>query len=147
MNSNIIELPKISLEEALGQLKPYQKDTMLELISNFGEEGAAEQWISAKGPSGLEKFGGERNKSKSFWQNIRIEFNLLLCGDEKYTDIRTQINQAISKHSKTIIGIASTAIAASLGVQAALIAPVIAILIYLSAKIGVNAWCATTFTN
>ena len=46
----MIEIENIPLEDWLKPLKPYQRNTIEQLVAKYGEEKAAEEWINARGP-------------------------------------------------------------------------------------------------
>jgi hypothetical protein len=72
------------------------------------------------------------------------EFKKLICGDEAYEEIRAQLG-AESAIAKTIyVSLVSTALGATLGYTATLLAPAVAILLHLIGKMSVNAWCAAS---
>ena len=46
----MIEIDDLSLNEWYACLKPYQKVVIEQLVSKYGEEKAAEEWLTARGP-------------------------------------------------------------------------------------------------
>ena len=129
------------LEEWLSALKPYQSNSIAKLVENLGEEEAAKQWLSANGPSSTVAFGGASNP-EPFFDRFMEEFKKFICGDEAYEEFREQLG-AESPVLKTIyVSVISTAIGATLGYTATLLAPAVAILLHLVGTMGVKAWCS-----
>jgi hypothetical protein len=131
------------LEEWLSTLKPYQIGSISQMVADSGEEDAAKNWLSANGPSSTVGFGGISNP-EPFYERFMEEFRKLICGDEAYAEIRAQLG-AESPVVKTIyVSVISTALGATLGYTATLLAPAVAILLHLIGKMSVNAWCAAS---
>lgn len=129
------------LEEWVSALKPYQSMSLSKMVAELGEEDAAKTWLSANGPSATVVFGGASNP-EPFFDRFMEEFKKFICGDETYSESRAQL-VAESEVAKAIyISVISTALAATLGYTAALLAPAVAIFLHVVGKIGVNAWCA-----
>ncbi|CAI8814216.1 Oxidoreductase [Pseudomonas sp. IT-P74] len=140
--SELVEV-SFSLDETLATLKPYQKNTIEQLIEKYGEEGAAQQWLAASGVSGTEKFGGERLDSRPFWDSLSYEFQLFICGDKKYKSDREKLMEYGKPTAALAVTFISGLIAGTLGIAAAAITPVISILLAIVSKMTANAWCAT----
>ena len=74
----MIEIENIPLEDWLKPLKPYQRNTIEQLVAKYGEEKAAEEWINARGPMQTVTFGGvaeDFNNKKNYWNRLRNEFD------------------------------------------------------------------------
>lgn len=135
-----IEIPDIEIDEWLSELKPYQRKTITELIGNLSPQEAAEKWITATGPQNTIPFGGSKD-TKPFWDRFKEEFDKFLCDEGSYVEERTAIiNEAGITKALLISGI-SAAIGATIGYTATLLAPAVAILLYIVGKMGVNAYC------
>ncbi|GGY88338.1 hypothetical protein [Shewanella fodinae] len=131
------------LDEWIDTLKPYQKSTIRALTNQCSEEETAKKWLSAQGPSSTVGFGGVSNP-EPFFDRFMEEFRKFICGDEAYEDFRKQLG-AESPVVKTIyVSVISTALGATLGYTATLLAPAVAVLLHLVGKMGVNAWCAAS---
>lgn len=129
------------LDDWISALKPYQSNSISQMVTEFGEEEAAKNWLSANGPRSTVGFGGASNP-EPFYDRFMDEFKKFICGDESYDEFRAQLG-AESPVVKTIyISVISTALGATLGYTATLLAPAVAILLHLVGKMGVNAWCA-----
>jgi ABC-type phosphate transport system substrate-binding protein len=132
-----------SLDEWLSTLKPYQSASISQMVAAAGEEEAAKNWLSANGPSSTVGFGGTSNP-EPFYERFIEEFRKLICGDEAYEEIRVQLG-AESAVAKTIyVSLISTALGATLGYTATLLAPAVAIILHLIGKMSINAWCAAS---
>lgn len=129
-----------SFEEWLEPLKSYQKSTILELSDQHGVEGAVKLWISAQGPNSTVGFGGNTNP-EPFYDRFLEEFRKFICGDSSYEEVRQQLGMESTLVKGICISTISTALGATLGFTATLLAPAVAALLYLVGKMGVNAWC------
>ncbi|MFD2599360.1 hypothetical protein ACFSQ3_10375 [Sphingobacterium corticis] len=132
----------ISLEDWLSELKAYQKKSIEQLVDEFGEEEAMGKWLSANGPKDNVPFGGiQTNDSKPFLDKFKTEFKKFVCNHPDYEEEREKLNIE-SPISKAIwISIISAALGATLGFAATLLAPVVAIMLSIIGKMGINAFC------
>ena len=142
MNPEHLILPNISMEDALGAMKPYQRDLMKQLVDAHGEQAATELWLTSNGPGEVEKFGGSPLPPNQFLERFLLEFRLFICGDPKYNSAREEISQLAKDHIKDMITIISTAVAITVGVASALVIPAVSILLHIVTSIGINVWCA-----
>lgn len=140
MSSDVL-LFNFSQDEILNSLKVYQRDISIKLIEDHGLDKAAEIWIDNNNLNDLKKFGGIQEDKKKLYDFILDEFNLFICGDKKYKSDRQKLASASSPTALLFVSSISSIISAYLGLAAALITPVIAILLCSISKIGVNAWC------
>lgn len=82
-----LDVPRLELEEWLGELKTYQRNTLEVFLTDSTPEAAAEKWISSTGSKNIEPFGGTRD-SKPFWERFRKEFHKFICDDSAYVEER-----------------------------------------------------------
>ena len=136
------ELPTGNLDEWLAELKPYQQKTMRELLQSVSEEEAAMRWVSAQGPSNIVAFGGAQD-AKPFWDRFKAEFRRFLCDDEAYVEDKKALSGHATATKTLLISSLSAAIGASIGQAATLLAPAVTVMLFLAAKMGRNAFCAT----
>lgn len=124
-------LPK-SQAESIGQL----------VASGKSEEEIGELWLSRTGSNNTVGFG-VGGPIQSFYANVKKEFTAFVCGDEKYNDERTQAAQIWNNQGKVgLVSMVAAVVASTVGLAAAAVVPVIALLFSLAAKIGLNAFCA-----
>ncbi len=136
------EIDNIKLVEWLNELKPYQKNSISVLIDKFGEEKAAEIWITSNGPSNNVPFGGTPQSSQPFYDRFKLEFQKFICGHPDYEGYRKKLG-AESPVIKTLyISMISSAIGATIGFSATLLAPAVAILLSTVGQMGLNAYCS-----
>ena len=135
-----MEVPNIELSEWTGALKTYQKTSINILVAENDEETAAKLWLSANGVSTTKQFGGG-GSSEPFWDRFVAEFKDFICGHEKYSNERSQLSSQAPVANAMFVGIISGAIGSTLGFAASLLAPAVAILLFLVGKVGVNAYC------
>ncbi|RUT79643.1 hypothetical protein [Ancylomarina longa] len=136
------EIEKIELNEWLSELKAYQRNSIEALIESYGEEEAAEKWITSNGPSNNVPFGGESNRdTKPFFERFKVEFGKFICGHPDYEEYRKKLGAESPIIKSTYIAIISAALGATLGFTATLLAPAVAILLASVGKMGLNAYC------
>lgn len=83
----MIEIDDLSLNEWYACLKPYQKVVIEQLVSKYGEEKAAEEWLTARGPIQTATFGGSQTntaEAQNYWSRLKDEFDKLICGHPDY---------------------------------------------------------------
>lgn len=121
-------------------LPRYQQVRLNSLLSaGITLEEAAEKWLSAN-VENTYPFGAEK-KDNIFVDRIRDEVRLFLCGSEEYESVRSKIESNGNIIHTYFIGVLSAAIAPQLGLAAAFLAPVIALILVSISQIGLNAWC------
>jgi hypothetical protein len=135
------EIENIKLDEWLNELKPYQKNSISILIEKFGIEKAAEIWITSNGASSNVPFGGIPQHTQPFFDRFKTEFQKFICGHPDYENYRKKLG-AESPIIKTLyISMISSAIGATIGFSATLLAPAVAILLSVVGQMGLNAYC------
>ena len=141
----MIPIANDDIDNWLIVLKPYQADSIRLLINEYGDENAAEKWLTANGPSNQVAFGGisDQNQDNTFYTNFKIEFHKFICGDPKYETERNRLGVSLIAPKQLIISIISGALGATFGVTGALLAPAVCVLLFIVGKMGVNAYCAT----
>jgi hypothetical protein len=82
--------------------------------------------------------------SGKLWNTLKREFRALLCqADPKYTDLRKQLNSLASQSTTGLVAAISGALGASIGDAAAVISPMVALLLLAAIRLGKEAFCAT----
>lgn len=140
-----LTIDKISIEDCYAILKPYQQRIIKELVTKYGEEGAAERWINSKGAGNTVTFGGlqqENPQQDDYWSRLKVEFDKFLCGHPDYEVEREKL-----VGTGKAIGLASVAGISSwlgplIGVSPVLLVPSIALLLTTTSKMGINAYCS-----
>lgn len=113
------------------------------LDSGKSEEQVAEMWLSTQGPSSTLGFGSN-GSLQNFYENVKQEFIDFVCGDPRYEEDRVKAFEIWNKHGKTaLVSAVSVIISGVIGLAAAAIIPVVALLFSLLSKIGVNAFCSS----
>ena len=139
---HLTPIPSYELSELLSALKPYQAGAISQLIEKHGEEEVAMLWLSANGPTDTQKFGGASPlDSKPFWNKFNEELRLFICGDKKYKNEREKLLSDSKPASLFLVSGISGLLGSTLGFAPSLLAPPVAMLLYLIGKVGVNAWC------
>lgn len=135
-------IPSYELNELLTALKPYQAGAISQLIEKHGEEETAKLWLSANGPTDTQKFGGAGSlDSKPFWHKFNEELRLFICGDKKYKKERDKLLSEAKPASLVLVSGISGLLGSTLGFAPSLLAPAVAMMLYVIGKVGVNAWC------
>ena len=140
----MIEIENLSLDQWYDCLKPYQVDIIKQLVSNYGEEKAAEIWITARGPIQTATFGGSQNQNENtinYWKRLKNEFDKLICGHPDYEKERSQFTVAGEAIGLSGASALTGLIAPLIGVSTVLLLPAIVLLLHLAAKMGTKAYC------
>lgn len=135
-----VEIPISSLDEWLSELKPFQKDTIKDLLTSSEPEEVAKTWISSSGSENTIHFGGERD-TKPFWDRFEDEFKKFICDETAYIEEKRALAAEGPVTRALLIAAVSSAIGATIGYTATLVAPAVVLLLYCVGKIGVNAYC------
>ena len=120
-----------------------QSESIEQLVaSGKSEEEIGELWLSRTGSNNTLGFG-VGGPIQSFYSNVKKEFAAFVCGDEKYNDERAQAVQIWNNQGKVgLVSMVAALVASTVGLAAAALVPVVALLFSLAAKIGLNAFCA-----
>lgn len=126
----------------LDAIPEVQGNIVRQMLENgSSEEQIAEIWLSNIGASTTSGFGAG-GPIQTFFENVRSEFIDFICGGEKYATERDQAKSVWKEHGKIgLVATVATIIAPHVGLAAAAIIPVVALLMSLAAKVGVNAFC------
>lgn len=128
------------------ELPEYQRDTIEKLLasgSSFDE--IAQAWISASAENTY-RFAAATpvpigNKG-AFLENLRKEIRAYLCGDKRYKRERDELFGEKGIARTYVVSAMAVAIAPHLSVAAAVISPLIALVLASIGKVALNAWCA-----
>lgn len=141
-----ILIEPITIEDCYASLKPYQRLTIEKLVSKYGEEGAAEQWLTARGPCQTSIFGGspqEQTQTMSYWSRLKNEFDKFICGHPDYDKEREKFVTTSKPLGLAGVTGLSTLLGPLIGMSPVLLVPSIALLLTSASKMGVKAYCAT----
>jgi hypothetical protein len=136
-----MELPNATMEEWVSALKPYQANSINELLVSHTPDQAIKLWLSANGPNSTIQFGGASDSPEPFFERFSEEFRKFICGDEAYASFRAQLSSESPITKAIYISVISAALGTTLGFVAALLAPAVAVMLHLVCQMGVNAWC------
>ena len=124
---------------------PDNQSQELKKMLDFGktEEQIAELFLSSPGADSTSGFGAS-GPNQSFFLNVKQEFTEFICGNPKYEEERKQVEAIWKEHGKTVVvSMISAFIAVTVGLTVAALTPVVALLLALVSKVGVNAFCTT----
>ena len=136
----MIEVPESDLEEWIGELKPYQREALDEMMEEMEAEEAAKIWLTSQGPEDIISFGGPRD-SEPFWDKFKSEFQKFLCKEDEYVEFKKEIREKSNVTKQLLISSISAAIGSTIGFAATLLAPAVAVMLNLVGHMGVNAYC------
>lgn len=123
------------------ELPPYQTASIEAMIAaGMTEHQVAELWLSRVGPDNNFAFGAG-SPGANFLASVQTEFRKFLCGDPEYDALRTQANETWNGLRIPVVATIAAGIGATVGVAAAVVMPVVALLLTAAARIGLNAWC------
>nr|WP_278377045.1 hypothetical protein [Brucella anthropi] len=127
----------------IATLPTYQQTRIREQTgAGLTEDDIAEYWGSGASNSNIAPFGG--NGSNNYYKALLREFRSLICGDARYKDTREKITNTFDQGRLVIISIIAGAIATALNVAVIYVMPVVALLLEVVCKTGINAWCQVT---
>lgn len=137
-----IVVPADSLESWIGELKPYQRSTLLQFTASMDAEAAAERWLTTIGSPNIAGFGGAQvSNPKPYWERFRAECNRFICDETAYAEDKKEILAQSPISKPVLISLMSSAIGATLGTAGTLIAPAVTLMLFTVGKIGLNAYC------
>lgn len=142
----MIEIDDLPLSEWYTCLKPYQKAIIEQLVSQYGEEKAAEEWLTAKGPIQTATFGGEQINtidSKNYWNRLKDEFDKLICGHPEYEKEQKKLLAAGKSIGLGSVTALSNWLSPIIGITSTLLVPTIILFLHVISKMGIKAYCST----
>lgn len=129
----------------IGALPSYQAEHIRALLKKgLSPEQVAIVWLTVQGPANTFPFGGDSNRSlrSLFYEKLLREVEDYICGAERYGADRAKLLGELKPTHAYLISTISVAVSPVLGAAAPLLAPAIAMILYTTARIGINAWCA-----
>lgn len=139
-----MELDFSNLEPTMwiNTLPEYQASTVsLMLGSDMGYEEVAIHLLTQVGPENTAPFG-PKSAQTNYFGAVKDEFGKLICGDETYDELRAQVGALWDKNKGPVALAVASAIGSQIGIAAAVLVPVIVLLLAMVTQIGRNAWCA-----
>ena len=133
-----MNIPQLKTEEWIEVLEPFQQSLLNSLLREHTEEEALQIWFQVSGPEYTKTFGG--NRIKDYLKNLKVEFNKLILGDEKYRNKIKEFNEHTKITKFFVVSFLSSVLAESLGVASGIIAPLIVLLLGTIGKIGLEAY-------
>lgn len=125
-------------------LPAFQRSSIAQLMADGRTyEDVAQAWLTASA-NNTYKFsaGSPVGDKNSFLKSVKAELRAFLCGDKKYKTEREGLWGERSPARTLVVSSIAVAIAPHINVAAAVLAPVIAVLLASLGKITLNAWCA-----
>ena len=127
------------------ELPHFQRDAIETLLANGSSfEDVAQVWISASAENTYRFAAAAPVGNKgAFLDNLKKEVRAFLCGDKKYKKEREGLFGEKGVARAYVVSAMAVAIAPHLSVAAAVISPLIALVLASIGKVALNAWCAT----
>lgn len=135
----MIEIDNLSLNEWYTCLKPYQRAIIEQLVAKYGEERAAEEWLTARGPMQTATFGGSQVNAENapkYWDRLRSEIDKLICGHPDYKKEQEKILAAGKSIGLGGVTALANWLSPLIGMSSALLAPAIILILHTMAKMG-----------
>jgi hypothetical protein len=142
----MIEIPNVTLNEWLEELKPYQSKSIQQLALNNDLEEVAKIWITTQGNDSTVPFGAIQDTSP-FWNNFKGEFIKFICDDSSYSEEKKLFKKENKQIKTILISTISSSIGATIGFSGAILAPAIVIMLSTVGSMGINAYCKTCQQN
>ena len=142
----MIEIDNLSLNEWYTCLKPYQRAIIEQLVAKYGEERAAEEWLTARGPIQTATFGGSQVNAENapkYWDRLRSEIDKLICGHPDYKKEQEKILAAGKSIGLGGVTALANWLSPLIGMSPALLTPAIILILHTMATMGVKAYRAT----
>ena len=133
-----MNIPQYQTEELIEVLEPFQQDLLKSILAEHTEEEALEIWMQVSGPEHTASFGG--SGLKDYLKHFKTEFDLLILGDEKYSDVIKEFNEHKQVTKFFVVSSLSATLANSLGIAAGVVAPLIVLALGAIGKLGLNAY-------
>ena len=133
-----MNIPQYQTEELIEVLEPFQQDLLKSILVEHTEEEALEIWMQVAGPEHTASFGG--SGIKDYLKHFKTEFDLLILGDEKYSNVIKEFNEHKQVTKFFVVSSLSATLASSLGIAAGVVAPLIVLALGAIGKLGLNAY-------
>ncbi|AAM39650.1 hypothetical protein ABQF08_20685 [Xanthomonas campestris pv. campestris] len=145
MTDTIDTLLQDDPDKWVGELPEFQRSAIQELRSaGSSYEDIAQAWITASAENTYRFSASAPVGDKgAFLDNLRSEIRAFLCGDKKYKKERDGLFGEKGLARTYVVSAMAVAIAPQLSVAAAVIAPLIALVLASVGKVALNAWCAS----
>lgn len=145
MTESIDTLLQDDPEKWVAELPEFQREAIHELRSaGSSYEDIAQAWITASAENTYRFSASAPVGDKgAFLDNLRQEVRGFLCGDKKYKKERDGLFGEKGVARTYVVSAMAVAIAPHLSVAAAVIAPLIALVLASIGKVVLNAWCAS----
>jgi hypothetical protein len=125
-------------------LETYQKTSLMEMQLDVTQyEAIAEEWLNCN-ISQTAQFGTQE-KGKIFLGNIKKEVIKFICDDNSYTEEKNKLKEQPVLNRTLVVSTMSAGIASFIGSNAALITPVIVLVLMAFGKMTKNALCNTYY--
>lgn len=133
-----MNIPQYQTNELIEVLEPFQQNLLNSILAEHTEEEALEIWMRVAGPEHTASFGG--SGIKDYLKNFKAEFDLLILGDKKYSDVTREFNEHKQVTKFFVVSSLSAALANSMGIAAGVVAPLIVLALGAVGNIGLNAY-------
>lgn len=143
MNDMALELP--SGEDArpwVNALPAYQQSVLRKMLEVAEPEDVAAAWLGATGHEDTATYGSVRLGASLFYRNLLEELRSLLCEpDGAYLSERTDLVATSKAGHAAVVTFVSGTLAPAVGVSPVLIAPAVALTLFVLARAGRETAC------
>jgi hypothetical protein len=131
-----------SLEDWLSALPGYQQNVISQMLSDSEPVPVAIAWLNASGQTDTAPFGTVRLGASLFYQKLLEQLQELLCGSSPdYEAERGQLVVGAKAGQAAVVTMVSDTIAPVVGVSPVLLAPAVALTLFVIAKAGRETAC------
>lgn len=140
---NSLDFDGIDPGDWIDSLPQHYAETIRAMVASGDTyERVAEVWLSKAGADNT-FFLGAAGQRQTYYDRVKEEFSKLICDHPDYSLIRADAKKQWNDKKLVICMPLAAAVGAKLGIAAAALLPVIALLLAAVTKVGKNAWCAS----
>lgn len=130
------------LDDWLAALPAYQRSVVSEMLKTSEPASVAIAWLNASGQTDTAPFGTVRLGASLFYQKLLEQLRELLCGSSsEYESERGQLAIGAKAGQATVVTLISGTVAPVVGVSPVLLAPAVALTLFVIAKAGRETAC------
>lgn len=130
------------LDDWLAALPEYQRSVVSQMLSTGEPISVAIAWISASGQTDTAPFGTVRLGPALFYKKLLEQVQELLCGSSsEYESERAQLVVGAKAGQAAVVTMISGTVAPAVGVSPVLLAPAVALTLFVVAKAGRETAC------
>lgn len=142
MTQDFFDTAQYSLDDWLTALPTYQQTVVREMLLHGEPEEIAIRWLSASGQTDTAPLGAARLGVTLFYEKLLEELRSLFCGTESaYESERGQLVAGAKAGQAAVVTLVSGTVAPAVGVSPVLLAPAVALTLYVVTRAGRETAC------